>query len=778
MTGLSLERALLDAGITITPDKTKQLIRDDNSQWLIYREDILPNGKMKRWAKFGDWKLDTNHYWESYSTQDVSPAERLEFEAMAKVNKENERIEKAARQKVASEEAKLFIQSCFDRGDAPYLKLKGINTLPEGGFIDLNCDSPAVVVPMFDINDTLWNIQRIYIEDGKPKKRFLTGGKITTCFFPFKSGISTPESKIFITEGFATGASIFEALTRSEMVVSALTAQNLWPVAQAFRNKYPNSKIIICADNDQFTKINEVFTNIGLIKGAEAAQKCGGKCIYPTFPNDLLHHKPTDFNDLHKYVSLSEVRNQIENFKEVPAVLEAAVVADTKGKGKKPSERMIAQLFLKEFEGNLVKYEHDLFAYTGTHWELQTSTDIETIKAKISDAVTSFGVRDVDNTFRYMRMHLPTPPRGVNLYQPNSTAANFLNGTLHVDRLTFKSEFKPHNRNDYLTSTLRFNYPAASQRKIRNAEFDAMLNRIWEGDVDIEDKKRVYAQAMGACLISAFPQFFIFVGGSGTGKSTAILIANRLVHEDNTCNVSPHSFEGFGMESMIGKLVNFDTDISTHKAISDDVLKKVRDRVPVTIRRKGIKDIKAPLPAVHLFGANKMPKSFEGDSKTFNKRFTVIKVDKFKAQDGSEDLNFVENLFSASPVGIVNFAIDGLEDLLASRGHYHKPESSVVEMESWNEDSDPMGQFFKELKEGEITDQGSTIKMLKEAKIERRVFWNMYKSWFEDEKGFRPKSGKKHFFIRARQENFEEKKTNGVLYFSGVELLVNQKSVS
>ncbi len=144
----------------------------------------------------------------------------------------------------------------------------------------------TIVIPAYDANGTLWTLQFI---DTEGKKRFLSGGKKKGCFFPI--GSLDNAERVFICEGYATGATVYE--TMNEPVVVAFDSGNLKPVAQALREKYSNIKIVFCADNDCY---HENGINPGLEKAREAAQSVGAEVVFPEFKDTSIH--PTDFNDL------------------------------------------------------------------------------------------------------------------------------------------------------------------------------------------------------------------------------------------------------------------------------------------------------------------------------------------------------------------------------------------------------------------------------------------------------------------------------------------------
>ncbi|MBL0168493.1 MAG: toprim domain-containing protein, partial [Propionivibrio sp.] len=75
---------------------------------------------------------------------------------------------------------------------------------------------------------------------------------------------------------FATGASIHEAT--GYPVAVAFNAGNLEPVAKALRAKFPDLRLIVCADDDVGTAGNP-----GMTKATAAARAVGALLAVPDF---------------------------------------------------------------------------------------------------------------------------------------------------------------------------------------------------------------------------------------------------------------------------------------------------------------------------------------------------------------------------------------------------------------------------------------------------------------------------------------------------------------
>lgn len=175
-----------------------------------------------------------------------------------------------------------------DESGHPYLALKGI---PACGTRELD---GALLIPVCDVSGAMVSLQTI-AADGS--KRFLKGTA--------KKGrlhlIGTPTEQILVCEGFATGASLHQATGLA--VAVAFDCGNLKPVAEALRDRYPGTRLIICADDDRRTDGNP-----GLRHALEAARATDGWVATPAFTQDS---NGSDFNDMYLNNGPEAVRSRI-----------------------------------------------------------------------------------------------------------------------------------------------------------------------------------------------------------------------------------------------------------------------------------------------------------------------------------------------------------------------------------------------------------------------------------------------------------------------------------
>ncbi len=174
----------------------------------------------------------------------------------------------------------------------------------------------VLIVPMRDIDGTLWNAQLI---DASGAKNLLTGGRVKGCFHVIgKTGAVFTASGInpiglnLICEGFATAATCSEAMGVPAVV--AFERGNLLPVAKALYAAHPRAKYIVCGDDDWKARDpTGKPINPGRTHAMNAARAIGAEVAFPLFSaGHCRSDKETDFNDLALIDGLGAVRVCIE----------------------------------------------------------------------------------------------------------------------------------------------------------------------------------------------------------------------------------------------------------------------------------------------------------------------------------------------------------------------------------------------------------------------------------------------------------------------------------
>lgn len=246
--------------------------RHDDAGWYVLYLDGVPAGR------FGNWRTGEVQSWCAKANNELSDAERAAMRERIKAAQRMRDAETARRQADTATSALAIWEAATPAAGHPYLTSKAVAAH------GIRTDGHYLFIPMRDHTGKLHSLQSIG-PDGE--KRFMPGGKVKGSYH----AIGRPTGRLTVCEGYATGATIFEAT--GEAVAVAFNAGNLQAVAVALRAKYPALPITLAADDDWKTEGNP-----GLTVARKAAYLVGGKVAVPDFTGLQRGPRDTDFNDL------------------------------------------------------------------------------------------------------------------------------------------------------------------------------------------------------------------------------------------------------------------------------------------------------------------------------------------------------------------------------------------------------------------------------------------------------------------------------------------------
>ena len=191
-----------------------------------------------------------------------------------------------------------------------------------------------LLMPLFDINEKFWSLQRIFPNGNKMIGALLSNkqkqnsekllAKKRGNFFVLSDDMDIYDknlvklnieallkyNKVYLCEGFATAASVCEACKMP--VIVGIDVGNLEFVVQNFSARFCNIHIIIAADNDS-KKEKESGFNIGKEKAMQIKNnfKNVSVCI-PIFNDTEISSGYSDFNDLYNSRGIDEVGRQLK----------------------------------------------------------------------------------------------------------------------------------------------------------------------------------------------------------------------------------------------------------------------------------------------------------------------------------------------------------------------------------------------------------------------------------------------------------------------------------
>ena len=228
--------------------------------------------------------------WSSkeHSYNSMTPEEKAEMKALYQARK----AEREQEDKILTEKAEKALYAKFMNKEAinehTYLSNKMIE--PTQNIYAGNDNT--ITVPLYNIDGRLKSAQYIS-EDGE--KRFAKNTNKVGAFHIIDGNAADLKSatSIIVAEGYATAASINEAIKEPGLkVIAAMSANNLEHTVKAITDKYPAINIVIAADND----LNNKIGNIGLNAANAVADKY--KNVTVTVPKINGKAVAGDFNDI------------------------------------------------------------------------------------------------------------------------------------------------------------------------------------------------------------------------------------------------------------------------------------------------------------------------------------------------------------------------------------------------------------------------------------------------------------------------------------------------
>ncbi|AOV18740.1 hypothetical protein BJI67_15975 (plasmid) [Acidihalobacter aeolianus] len=236
----------------------------------------------RRGGCFGDWSTGLSETWQAKSDKPFSRAERAAFARRVEEAKRQAEVERNARQADAAKRADAIWNAATPApGNHPYLIRKRIQ--PHGARIHKG----ALTLPVMDFDGRLTSLQFLFADGGK---LLLTGGRKRGCFIPVAGDMKDP-ARVIICEGWATGCTLADD-EPTALVLAAIDAGNLEPVALAASRRWRSTELVIAGDDDRLTAGNP-----GATKAKAAAIASGALLALPQWPEDAPDHL-TDFNDL------------------------------------------------------------------------------------------------------------------------------------------------------------------------------------------------------------------------------------------------------------------------------------------------------------------------------------------------------------------------------------------------------------------------------------------------------------------------------------------------
>ena len=560
----------------------------DDAGWYTYFPDKIPAGV------FGCWRLGVKQTWSSKSNSTLTSVERKWKQTRLAEARQQREQDEQLRHADAAQRARAIWE-----GASPAPANHGYLTKKQIQAHDLRVDAEnRLIVPVM-IDGTITSLQTI---DDAGEKRYLFGGKKARGSFTL--GNLSEAHTILICEGYATGASLYEA--SDFPVVVAFDVGNLSPVAEALRQQYPAAMILLCGDND---KRDNDTPNTGRDAATAAARAIDGILVMPE-----LHGMKCDWNDVHVQCGLDAVRLAIEaamaNEHPAPAITVREAFGGRDGLTKELADVIQStEYFATDGSGELLVYQDGCYRPGGRDIIARAVKRL----LKETGAASRWNRRRVEEVRAYITVDTP-----VLWERPPLTLLNLLNGLLDVTT----GSLLPHTPTHYSPIQI----PVRYEPRARCPEWEAFILDVFPEDCTL------LAYEIIAWLLrpdTSKQIAFLLRGDGANGKSTFLSALTAMLGERNVSGVSLHALETdkFSTWRLQGKLANICADLPSHHLASTSVFKAIVGGDHLSGERKFGHAFEFVPFARLLFSANHLPQSKDA-SPAFFRRWEIVPFDR------------------------------------------------------------------------------------------------------------------------------------------------------
>lgn len=206
----------------------------DKAGWYVFYDGSLPAGS------FGCWREGIECNFRANTGRELSAAEEMAYARYIREAKLKKQADRERQHTVAASTVKqIWDNAASATPDHPYLQKKGIQ--PHNARVT---GDGRLVVPMFSEDGKLSSLQYISADSKKLNHK----GAETKAKF-WRIGSTELSDKIYLAEGFATAATIYEEMHAACFI--SYGSSNFVNVAPILQDQYPNHQLIIVADNDE-----------------------------------------------------------------------------------------------------------------------------------------------------------------------------------------------------------------------------------------------------------------------------------------------------------------------------------------------------------------------------------------------------------------------------------------------------------------------------------------------------------------------------------------------
>ena len=590
------------------------------------------------------------------------------------------------------------------------------------------CYLGTLLVPCFNENDKLVNLERIYFDkkENKYQKRPLTGGQ-RNGVYSLIGEITHDKDTILIVEGASTAFTTYEATGYPTVVT--FNCNNLVNITKILRKKYPNTKLLIISDDDRWHDDPQLRH-----AGLKAAKKACSSVrnigyLLPDFGVLGLSEKqlaklqpkpPTDVNDLFSLLlkkgldrssALGIIQQQLTSKTITPSTRHSEILGQLISKISQVNFRELADLpdseklknrhiqvividqileLAKDNNWGICKQYDFIYLFNGEYWGL---LEAEELKTFLGDAAEKMGICNVDaQHFNFKDQLYKQFMAAANLPKPeqpkNVININLKNGTFEVT--PEGNKLNPFNRSDFMTYQLPFEFDLDAKAPLFSTYLDKVLPEKKLQDILAEYFGYIFIHTSTLKL----EKTILLYGSGANGKSVFYEIVRSLLGEQNTSEFSLQSLtneNGYYRAMIANKLVNYASEING-KLISS-IFKQLVSGEPVEARLPYGRPFTLTQYAKLIFNCNELPKDVE-HTEAYFRRFLIIPF-QVTIPEAEQDKQLAQKIIRSELSGVFNWVLQGLERLLEQK-HFTDCETVKLAREQYEKESDSVKLFLEE----------------------------------------------------------------------------------
>ena len=679
---------------------------------------------------FKCWHCDIEADFSSKQQHEVTAEEWQSHKARLETNKKQNELETQKRYADVADLAKLLYANANPEqaSEHGYLRLNQAKNYGLRAIINedkttnlAGCYKDTLLVPHYNINHELINLERIYFDkkENKYRKRPLVGGQRIGAFY-LLGEVTEQTEVILLAEGYSTGAIAYEATGYPTAIT--FSCGNILSVTKSLRQQHPQTRLLIIADNDCWHK--EVKLRDAGLKAAKkaCANVINTTYILPDFDvlelsdEQLMALEPTDINDifvhlltkgLDRSTALDVIRQQLK-FQPTPhaEVLEQLLkkvtpidfrrIANLKEKEKIKTphyliitiEQILALARINNW--GICKNHEFIYVYNGEYWQVIKTEELKTF---LGDAAKLMGVDEFNAKYFNFReqlhkqfielANLPKPEQ-----QKDSVRINLKNGTFEVtpNGVTL-SDF---NRADFMTYQLPFEHNEHANAPLFSAYLDKVLPEPALQDILSEYLGYVFIRPATLKL----EKTLLLYGTGANGKSVFYEIVRSLLGDQNTSEYSLQSLTndtGYFRAMIANKLVNYASEINGKLEAS--IFKQLVSGEPVEARLPYGRPFTLTHYAKLIFNCNELPRDVE-QTEAYFRRFLIVPFN-VTIPEAEQDKQLSQKIIANELSGVFNWVLRGLHRLLEQK-HFTESETVKLAREQYEKESDSVMLFLEE----------------------------------------------------------------------------------